>query len=697
MSRPFVLDPLFRSLTVLPGIGQRNAPLLERLIGGPKVLDLLWHAPIDFVDRRFSPHIQDAPEGKVATIKIRVGKHFPNARKGLPYKVWCHDDTGVLNLVFFHARKDWLEKQLPEGEERLVSGKIEHYQGKPQMVHPDYIVKPEDRAEIEILEPIYPLTAGITNKVLHKAIKGALKIVPPLPDWLDAAHKKRENWLAWHDCIKVLHFDSSVDHERAGVLQRLAYDELLANQLALALVRHKQKKKMGRVFKKSEMLQPKILSSLPFSLTSAQKKAIKDIDEDMNSSSCMLRLLQGDVGSGKTIVACMAMMNALESGAQVALMAPTEILARQHAETLKPLMENAGLRMVTLTGRDKGKARDVLTNQIRNGAAQVVIGTHALFQDSIEFKDLGLVVIDEQHRFGVDQRLKLSQKSNDDRPGVDVLVMTATPIPRTLSLTAYGDMDVSILDEKPPGRKPVDTRLFPKDKIDSVVSALKRQVKTGARVYWVCPLVEESDVLNVSAAEERYDILKSIFGDRVGLLHGRMKPDEKDAVMARFMAGDLDILVSTTVIEVGVNVPEATIMIIEHAERFGLAQLHQLRGRVGRGADKSYCFLIYDGPLSDVGKERLSIMRETEDGFLIAEKDLELRGTGDILGTRQSGMPTFKVADLTRDRTLLMTASDDAKMIVHQDPNLQTPRGEALRTLLYLFEQDQAIKYLRSG
>jgi len=474
---------------------------------------------------------------------------------------------------------------------------------------------------------------------------------------------------------------------------RLAYDELLANQLALSMVRHHQRRRQGRAFKTGGPLHEKLLKALPFTLTNAQKRTLQEINTDMAAPMRMLRLLQGDVGSGKTVVAALAMLNAIESGTQAALMAPTEILARQHAESLRPWLEACGSHYVTLTGRDKGKGRDALLQQIKDGSAQIILGTHALFQEGVEFADLGMAVIDEQHRFGVHQRLMLSAKGK----GVDVLVMTATPIPRTLTMTAYGDMDVSRLDEKPPGRKPIDTRLIPVEKAEEMVSGLSRQIETGARVYWVWPLVEESEILDLAAAEERFDILQARFGDKVGLVHGRLKPQEKDAVMQKFTSGEISILVATTVIEVGVNVPEATIMIIEHAERFGLAQLHQLRGRVGRGGDKSYCFLLYTAPLSELGKERLSIMRETEDGFLLAEKDLELRGSGDVLGTKQSGLPSFRLADLSVHAGLLAIASDDARLLIEKDPDLETQRGQALRHLLYLFERDQAIQFLRSG
>ncbi len=693
--RPFILDPLFRALTTLPGIGPRNGKLFEKLIGGPKILDLLWHKPSDFVDRRFSPKIKDAPGGQIATLTVTVHKHFPNERKNQPYRVWCTDETGTINLVFFNPHKDYIEKQLPEGATVIVSGMVENFNGKVQMVHPDAISTEEDRDTIAIVEPVYPLTAGLTNRAVKKAVHAALELAPVLPEWLDPALKQREQWPDWQNALKTLHNPPGENglsplHPARG---RLAYDELLANQLALSMVRHHQKRRQGRVFQTGGLLREKLLKTLPFTLTGAQQRTLKEIDADMGAPIRMLRLLQGDVGSGKTVVAALAMLNAIESGAQAALMAPTEILARQHAESLKPWLEACGIRFVTLTGRDKGKARDTLLKQIADGTAQIAIGTHALFQDDVIFKDLGIAVIDEQHRFGVHQRLMLSAKGK----GTDILVMTATPIPRTLTMTAYGDMDVSRLDEKPPGRKPVDTRLIPVDKAEEMMQRLARQITTGTRVYWVCPLVEESEILDLAAAEERYDILKDRFGDKVGLVHGRLKPAEKDDVMQKFSSGEISILVATTVIEVGVNVPQATIMVIEHAERFGLAQLHQLRGRVGRGGDKSFCFLLYTTPLSDTAKERLSIMRETEDGFLIAEKDLDLRGAGDLLGTKQSGLPGFRMADLATHAGLLSIARDDARLLIEKDPTLETPRGSALRHLLYLFERDQAIQFLRSG
>lgn len=695
MPRPYSLDPLFKALTTLPGIGPKNAKLFERLIKGPKVVDLLWHLPIDFIDRRYSPSLKNIEAGRIATLMIKIEKHSPNARRGLPYRVKASDGTGMIDLVFFNANRDWLQKQLPLGKTVCVSGKIEKFQGALQMVHPDAIVKPEEKSMLETLEPVYPLTQGVSNKILRKAMGGALDLLPKLEDWLDPAHKKIEKWPDWYEAVMIAHEIEEAEELLPShpARSRLAYDELLSNQLALALVRLKQRRKNGRSFSPQNHLRQKVLDALPFSLTGAQQSVLKEIDEDMSKPLRMLRLLQGDVGSGKTIVACLSMINAVENGSQAALLAPTEILARQHAESLKPLFDAAGIRFVILTGRDKGKQRDILLQQIANGAAQIIIGTHAIFQESIEFQDLGLAVIDEQHRFGVHQRLQLSSKSK----GVDVLVMTATPIPRTLTLTAYGDMDVSRLDEKPPGRKPIDTRLVPQEREQEMITALTRKIEKGARIYWVCPLVEDSEVLDLKAAEERFDILQSIFESRVGLVHGRLKPDEKDKVMQQFAAGDLDILVATTVIEVGVNVPEATIMVIEHAERFGLSQLHQLRGRVGRGVAQSFCFLVYGTKLTETAKERLKIMRQTEDGFLIAEKDLELRGGGEVLGTRQSGLPSFRLAQLPDHTELLRTARDDARLILEKDPNLESERGQALKTLLYLFEQDQAIANLQAG
>lgn len=707
MSRPFLLDPLFQSVSVIPGIGPRLLKMFERMLGGTKIWDLLCHLPIDVIDRRHIVSVRDTKPGTTATVSVTVLRHTPAERKGQPYRITCFDHTGTMNLVYFRASHDWLKKQYPIDKTIFVSGKIDKYNEQIQIVHPDMVAGEHEKEDIAILEPVYPLTAGLTNRIVRKAVSGSLKNIPALPEWLDASMIKQKNWPAWNKSLHVMHFNFPGNEDIHGkaasfepdfpARQRLAYDELLSNQLALALVRNKQMQKKGRQFKATNIIKQRILDALPFDLTESQKAVLQEISNDMNSENRMMRLLQGDVGSGKTVVAALAIAQVLENGAQAAFMAPTEILARQHAETLEPLLQGAGITCVTLTGRNKGKQREFLLQKIRDGEAQVVIGTHALFQKDVVFYDLGLAIIDEQHRFGVHQRMELSGKSDKAKGAADVLVMTATPIPRTLTLTAYGDMECSRITEKPPGRKPVDTRLVSKERMEEMIKGIGRRIRDGEQVYWICPLVEDSDVLDLTSAEERFQVLQSFFGSKTGLIHGRMKPDEKDAIIQQFADGAIAILVSTTVIEVGINVPNATVMVIEHAERFGLAQLHQLRGRVGRGRGQSYCFLVYTPLLSQNAKERLDIMRKTEDGFLISEKDLKLRGGGEVLGIRQSGLPEFRFASLESHDDLLHTARNDARFILEKDPGLKGKRGEALRHLLYLFERDQAIRYLQSG
>ena len=696
--RPDVLFPLFAPLTRLPGVGPRLRPLFERLAGGPHVVDLLWHLPVALVDRRFTPKIAEAQEGQIATLVVHVDAHQPPPPRAarLPYKVRCRDATGFMHLVFFHAKGDWIAKALPVGAVRAVSGRIERFRDEVQMTHPDYIVGPEELATLAKIEPVYGLTAGITPKVMGKAMRAALDTVPELDEWLDAALVKREKWQSWAASTRALHTpESEADlSQLTTARRRLAYDELLANQLALAVMRAHQRKQRGRAIRGDGRLRQKVTEALPFALTGAQRMALAEIEGDMGSDRRMVRLLQGDVGSGKTVVALLAMLNAVETGAQAALMAPTEILARQHFATIEPLAAAAQVPVALLTGRDKGKARQRLIEALADGSIPIVVGTHALFQEDVEFKDLALAVIDEQHRFGVHQRLGLAAKGE----AIDMLVMTATPIPRTLLLCSYGDMDVSRLTEKPPGRQPVDTRVVPLTRMEEVLDGVARQIKSGAKVFWVCPMVEESEVVDLAAATERHIELAARFGkDRVVLVHGKMKAAEKDAAMERFAEGDANVLVATTVIEVGVNVPEATVMVVEHAERFGLAQLHQLRGRIGRGDKRSTCVLLYATPLSETAKSRLGILRETEDGFRIAEEDLRLRGAGELLGTRQSGLPEFRLADLTVHNDLLEIARDDARLALERDANLASPRGKALVTLLYLFERDAAVRLLQAG
>ncbi len=692
--RPDVLFPLFRPVTALKGVGPRIGKLIEK-VAGPRLTDLCWHLPSGIVDRRHRPTVAEARPGTVATITVEVVQHQPPPSRRLPYRVLCRDATGELTLVFFHAHTDYLAKTLPEGELRVISGTVQFFNDAPQIVHPDFIVTVGEAETLPQVEPVYPLTAGLTPRPLARAVSGALEAAPELAEWQDPAWREKRGWSDWRSALLAVHAPRDLVDlaPETPARMRLAYDELLANQLALALVRVGVRRLKGRAIQGDGHLNEALQAALPYSFTGAQSRAIAEILADMASPTRMLRLLQGDVGSGKTVVALSAMLAAVEIGAQAVLMAPTEILARQHYETLSPLLETLGVGLELLTGRDKGKARQAALERLASGEAGIVVGTHALFQSEIDFKDLALAVIDEQHRFGVHQRLNLSSKGQS----VDVLVMTATPIPRTLTMTVYGDMESSRLDEKPPGRQPVDTRAVPLGRLSEVVAGIGRAVDNGGRVYWVCPLVEESEALDVAAAEERYAALKAAYGKRVGLVHGRMKGTERDRAMSAFRDGSLDILVATTVIEVGVDVAEASIMVIEHAERFGLAQLHQLRGRIGRGDMASTCLLLYGDGLTETARARLNVMRETEDGFRIAEEDLRLRGAGEILGTRQSGFPDFRLADMSAHQDLMAVARDDARLVMETDPDLKGARGDALRVLLYLFERDAAIQYLRSG
>jgi len=692
--RPATLNPLFAKATVLPGIGARTAAAVERL-AGPLVVHLLWHLPSGLIDRRHAPKVAEAEAGATATLTVRVDSHRPSPDRRRPTKVLCSDETGFITLVFFHAKGDWLRQKLPEGAVRVVSGRVERYGDELQMAHPDHIAPLDERDSVQRVEPVYPLTAGITPKPMTRAVRAALAKAPALPEWIEPRLVEARRWPAWTEALAAAHAPESTADLAPDALprSRLAYDELLANQLALALVRRSARGGRGRAIAGDGRLRDKVEAALPFRLTGSQRQVAGEIAADLARERRMLRLLQGDVGSGKTVVALLAMLVAVEAGAQAALMAPTELLAQQHAATLRALLEGSGVSLALLTGRDKGREREATLAALAAGGIDLLVGTHALFQKGVEFKDLALAVVDEQHRFGVHQRMMLARKG----PAADLLVMTATPIPRSLVLTAYGDMDVSRIEGRLPGRGAVETRAMPLERLHEVAAAVGRARAAGAKVYWVCPLVEESETVDLAAATDRHEALRQAFGERVALIHGRIKAAEKDAAMAAFAGDGADILVATTVVEVGVDVPAATVMIVEHAERFGLAQLHQLRGRVGRGEKPGTCLLLYAAPLGETARARIAILRETDDGFRIAEEDLRLRGAGELLGTRQSGMPHFHLADLAHHEELLAVAGDDVRLVLERDPELESERGQALRTLLYLFERDMAVRYLRSG
>jgi len=685
--RPDILNPLFAEVETLPGVGPQVAKTLKRL-DITRIVDLLYHLPTGVIERVRAKAANASLLGYNVIIDVRPFQ-IREVRSGRgPTRVFASDGDGnTISLIYFN-NPGWAKKSLPMGEIRTVAGKLEAYGDEWQIIHPE--VLPADKgSELSIREPVYGLTEGMTNKRIRELVISALERAPELPEWIEPSLLSREAWRAWRAAIA----ESNRDPGSQDARRRLAYDEVFANQLALLLLRQASRRHKGVALAGDGKLIAKL--SLPYQLTGAQRRVVEEIRGDMAQTAPMLRLLQGDVGSGKTLVALMSMLTAIESGAQAAMLAPTEILARQHHATLLKQLDSIGVRVGILTGREKGKARESVLMGLADGSIDILVGTHAIFQEKVSYKNLGLAVIDEQHRFGVSQRLLLASKA--ERPP-HLLVMTATPIPRTLTLTQYGEMDVSRIDEMPPGRTPVETRVVSDERLGEIVEGLGRHLATGGQAYWVCPLVEESEKSDAAAAEERARILRLRFGDdKVGLVHGRMKGPEKDAVMGRFAANELAVLVATTVIEVGVDVPNATLMIVEGAERFGLAQLHQLRGRVGRGTGKSTCLLIRGQTLTEVGRARLGLMRETNDGFRIAEEDLRLRGPGEILGTRQSGEVAFRVATAQDVEELAAVAQSDARLLLERDGGLAGPRGQAARTCLYLFERDQAVGLIRSG
>lgn len=700
--RPSRLDPLFAPAVSLKGVGPRLEVLLTTLLGTatpPRVIDVLLHLPSGSIDRRFRPALAQAEPGRIVTVDVLIERHRPPGRAGLPYKVLASNETGDVTLVWFHGTRSHLERVMPVGEKRVVSGRLELYDGLRQIVHPDRVLTGEEAARLPAIETVYPLVNGLGPGTLRRTVDAALARLPVLPEWQDETFVAKRGFPPFAAAIEATHHPATPDDASptSRAWTRLAYDEILAGQIALGLVRTRLKQSAGASRLGDGTLRRSLLSRLPFQLTPAQTEAVREIEADLALPTRMLRLLQGDVGAGKTVVALMAMAGVAETGRQSALMAPTELLARQHATSLAAMAETIGLGVALLTGREKGRERERLLERIATGDAQIAVGTHALIQDSVSFHRLGLAVIDEQHRFGVEQRLSLANKGS----AVDTLLMTATPIPRTLVLTYFGDMEATQLRGKPPGRTPVDTRLVSMERLPEVVDAVGRALAEGRQVYWVCPLVEEGDDVEgssgLTAATARHETLARRFGSQVGLVHGRMKGPERDMAMSDFAEGATRVLVATTVIEVGVDVPKASIMVVENAERFGLAQLHQLRGRVGRGTAASTCLLLYSSPLGETASRRLNMLRQTEDGFLIAEEDLRLRGEGDILGTRQSGMPGFRVARLDHHAELIDLARSDAKLLLSRDPSLTSPRGLAMRDCLHLFGRIEALRLLDAG
>ena len=685
--RPDILNPLFAEVEALKGVGQALAKPLARL-GLTRVVDLLFHLPVTWIDRRAVAAIDEGDVGQVVTVTVRPSEYRLGSSPRAPARVVALDGQGnAVALVFFRAQSGYVKKLLPLGEAKAVSGRLERYDPWLQMVHPE-VMAPEDAAGLPAREAVYALSEGLANKRLAAMAGQALARAPELPEWIEPSLLAQKGWPGWRDALARVHADPA----DAMARERLAYDEVFANQLALMLVRASSRRRRGVPLVGDGRLRSALV--LPYRPTGAQSRVIGEIEGDMAQAAPMLRLLQGDVGAGKTLVALMAMLIAVEAGAQAALLAPTEILARQHFDSLSRLIGGLPVNLAVLTGRDKGRGRESVLMGLADGSIDLLVGTHAIFQEAVAYRRLGLAVVDEQHRFGVAQRMLLTQKA---AAPPHLLAMTATPIPRTLTLSHYGEMDSSRLDEMPPGRQPIETRVISEERLDEVIDAIGRHLGGGGQAYWVCPLVEESAVSDLAAAEGRAAELRARFGERVGLVHGRMKGADKDAVMAAFQAGRIGLLVATTVIEVGVDVPNATLMVIDHADRFGLAQLHQLRGRVGRGAGRSVCLLLRGAMLGETARARLALLRETNDGFRIAEEDLRLRGAGEMLGTRQSGEAAFRLASPEQTAQLIETATQDARLLVDRDGGLEGPRGQAARIALYLFERDAAVGLLRSG
>ena len=654
---------LLSDLSLLKGVGTKTSNLLKKKKVNT-IFDLLWKLPKSYTDRSLSSKIKDLKIDEIQTITIIPLKYsFPRVRN-LPNRVLCKDDTGEIDCVFFNSYEGYIKKILPIGKEVTISGKIKYFRNKYQLTNPKYIS--EDSSIIKQKHNSYSLTEGISEKVYNKIILQIINNLPEIEEWHSKDILKKFNNIGWNDSIKKLHEPENIGKFKENFYQRLAYDEIFSTFLVNSEIRKKIKriKKTKKNFNINK--QNEIISKLHFSLTKDQNKTLSEINKDLCSENKMFRLLQGDVGSGKTIVSLLSAFNTINSGFQVAVMAPTEILARQHFLLAKKLFSR-NIKIELISGKSSYKDKKVILNKLSNKQIDIIFGTHALFQKKVEFKKLGLIIIDEQHKFGVNQRKKLSDKAGKD---CDVLLMTATPIPRTLTMTIYGDMDLSIIREKPNIRKPVKTYSKPENKIDDVIKFIKKEIKLGNQIFWVCPLIEESKKLDHSSAIKKSEYLNELFPKQVFLLHGKTTPEEKEMILNKFLKNEFKILVSTTIIEVGIDFPNANVIIIENANKFGLSQLHQLRGRVGRGSKESSCILMFKSNLSENAKKRIGILKDSNDGFKISEEDMKLRGFGDILGFKQSGIKNFKLADPVHNHDLFILAEKEIKRIENNNEDI---------------------------
>ena len=697
MIRPQFLFPLFGSLENLKGIGSKTVLNLKK-IGIYKPLDFLYSFPTNLKTRVFANTVSDLNVNKVVIIKIKIIKHNFKYFKG-PLNIEVTDGLKKINLIFFNAKNDWIKKNFPIEQERIISGKLEKYKNQFQIIHPDYIEKIFDIDKIPVIEPIYSLTKGISQKVFLNSVNQILQLISEEIsncEWINKKRLKEMNWTDFKNSLKKIHNPKTNEDIslNSNYRLRLAYDELLSHQLSLVIARSfskkntKKRKKIG--YKFSTLMKKR----LPFSLTNSQEKCIAEIQSDLSNDERMYRLIQGDVGSGKTLVAFFSMLFVAENSGQAVLMVPTDILAKQHYNNFQEYTKNIEVNSVLLTGKMKTNEKKQVLEAIKLGQADIIIGTHSLFQKGVIFENLELVIIDEQHKFGVQQRHDLIQKGEN----LDILVMTATPIPRTLELANYGDMDISRILDKPMNRQKIDTSIISEKKIEILISRISEICKKGTQSYWVCPLIEEGDKSELVAIEQRFSSLnKMLPGIKIDILHGKMSEEQKNKIMTSFKNGNIQILLATTVIEVGIDVPNATIIVIEGAERFGLAQLHQLRGRVGRGKKQSNCILIYSKNIGRLGKERLEVLRKFDNGFDIAEEDLKMRGGGNPIGQQQSGIPKFRIANLDFDKELLSYANQDANEIIKNNKYLKGEHGKNLRVLLHLMNKDNSLKLLESG